>query len=165
MLWFGLPALGLLVVASFSRRSGPLRDLPPPERATPIEFLDALGSLYSNAGAASTTVAIAWERFRRHSLRLCGQRASKMGAEELAAVIRRRYPQADASLEADLVACEEGARDELANPRQALKLIQALHGHYEKLKEAAIAKPGTTYPGATTLKSTRPTGSDDLERN
>jgi hypothetical protein len=148
LLWFGLPAMGLLVVASFSRRSGPVRDLPPPARATPIEFLDALGSLYSNAGAASTTVAIAWERFRRHSLRLCGQRGSKMGAEELAAAIRRRFPHADASLEADLTACEEAARDELANPRQALKLIQTLHGHYMKLLETA--KPGskTRQPGS-----------------
>ena len=52
---------------SFSRRSGPVRDLPPPARATPIEFLEALGSLYRNAGAASTAVSVAWERFRRHS--------------------------------------------------------------------------------------------------
>ena len=114
-----------------------MRDLPPPARAAPIEFLEALGSLYRNAGAASTAVSIAWERFRRHSLRLYGQRASKMGAAELAAVIRRRFPQADASLEADLAACEEAAWAEAANPRQALKLIQTLHGHYEKLKEAA----------------------------
>ena len=141
LLLIGLPVLGLLVVVSFSRRSGPVRDLPPPARATPIEFLEALGSLYSNAGAASTAVAIAWERFRRHSLRLCGQRGSKMGAEELAAVIRRRFPKADPSLEADLIACEEAARDELAAPREALKLIQTLHGHYDNLKEAA--KPGS----------------------
>ena len=60
-----------------------------------------------------------------------------MGAAELAAVIRRRFPHADASLEADLAACEEAAWAETANPRQALKLIQTLHGHYEKLKEAA----------------------------
>ena len=64
-----------------------------------------------------------------------------MSAAELAAVIRRRFPQADASLEADLAACEEAAWGETANPRQALKLIQSLHGHYEKLKEAA--KPGS----------------------
>jgi hypothetical protein len=64
-----------------------------------------------------------------------------MSAEELAAVIRRRFPQSDPSLEADLTACEEAARDELANPRQALKLIQTLHGHYEKLRDAA--KPGS----------------------
>ena len=137
MLWIGLPVLGLLVVLSFSRRSGPVRDLPPLARATPIEFLEALGSLYRKAGAASTAVAVAWERFRRHSLRLCGHGASKMGADELAAVIRRRFPRADANLEADLTACEEAAWGETVDSRQALKLIQSLHGHYEKLKEAA----------------------------
>ena len=137
LLWIGLPVLALLIVFSFSRRSGPVRDLPPPARATPIEFLEALGSLYRKAGAASTAVSIAWERFRRHSLRLCGHGASKMGADELAAVIRRRFPRADASLEADLAACEEATWGETVDPRQALKLIQSLHGHYEKLKAAA----------------------------
>ncbi len=140
MLWFGLLGMAVLVVFSFSRRSGPVRDLPPPARATPIEFLEALGSLYRNAGAASTAVSVAWERFRRHTLRLCGQRATKLGAPELAAVIRRRFPQADASLEADLAACEEAAWGETADPRQALKLIQTLHGHYKNLTEAA--RPG-----------------------
>jgi hypothetical protein len=60
-----------------------------------------------------------------------------MSADELAAVIRRRFPRADASLEADLAACEEAAWGETVVPRQALKLIQSLHGHFEKLKEAA----------------------------
>jgi hypothetical protein len=136
LLWTGLAGLALLIVFSFSRHSGPVRDLPPQARAAPIEFLEALGSLYRNAGAASTAVSVAWERFRRHSLRLCGQRASKMSAAELAAVIRRRFPKADESLEADLAACEDAAWGETANPRQALKLIQTLHGHYEKLMEA-----------------------------
>jgi hypothetical protein len=140
MLWIGLPVLALLVVFSFSRRSGPLRELPPPPRATPIEFLEALGSLYHNAGAASAAVSIAWDRFRRHSLRLCGQRPGKTSAAELAAVIRRRFPQADASLEADLAACEEAAWGDAVNPRQALKLIQTLDMHYQKLKQAA--RPG-----------------------
>jgi hypothetical protein len=139
-LWFGLPALALLVVLSFSRRSGPVRDLPPPARATPIEFLEALGSLYRNAGAASTAVAIAWERFRRHTLSLCGLRGRKMESAELAAVIRRRFPGADAGLEADLAACEEAAWSETVNPRQALKLIQTLFLHQEQL--AAQARSG-----------------------
>jgi hypothetical protein len=140
MLQIGLPLLGLLVVLSFSRRSGPVRDLPPPARATPIEFLQALGSLYRSAGAASTAVAIAWERFRRHSLRLCGLRGSRMGAAELAAAIRRRFPQADASLEADMAACEEAAWGETARPRQALSLIQKLHRHQERF--VAAVRPG-----------------------
>jgi hypothetical protein len=136
MLWIGLPVVALLVIFSFSRRSGPVRELPPPARSTPIEFLQALGSLYRKAGASSTAVSIAWERFRRHSLRLCGQRPSRMSAIELAAVIRRRFPQAGAGLEADLAACEDAAWSDAIPPRQALKLIQTLGGHYEKLKHA-----------------------------
>ena len=144
ILRFGLPALGLLVVLSFSRRSGPVRDLPAPARATPIEFLDALGSLYRNAGAASTAVAIAWERFRRHSLRLCGLRGTLMGASELAAAIRRRFPQADDSLETDLAACEEAAWGETVSSREALKLVQTLHARQEEL--IAAVKPGGQTP-------------------
>jgi hypothetical protein len=136
-LWIGLLVLGLLVVLSFSRRSGPVRDLPPPPRATPIEFLEALGSLYKNAGAASAAVAAAWERFRRYSVRLCGLRSRKLGAAELAAAIRRRFPGVDAALEEDLAACEEAAWGETVNPRQALKLVQTLHLYQEQL--AAMA--------------------------
>ena len=152
MLWIGLPLLALLVVFSFSRRSGPVRELPPPARATPIEFLEALGSLYRNAGAASTAVSIAWERFRRRSLRLCGQRASKISAAELAAVIRRRFPLASASLEADLVACEDAAWSDTIHPKQALKLIQTLDGHAEKLMQAAKTGSFTSVQAAQSEK-------------
>ncbi|MGA3263235.1 MAG: DUF4350 domain-containing protein [Terracidiphilus sp.] len=146
MLWIGLAVLGLLVVLSFSRRSGPVRDLPPPPRATPIEFLEALGSLYRNAGAASTAVSIAWERFRRHTLQLCGLRGCKMGAAELAGAIRSRFPQADASLESDLAACEEAAWGETINPGEALKLVRKLYAYQEKLMAAAKqGGPSTKY--------------------
>jgi len=141
LLLIGLPILGLLIVFSFSRRSGPVRDLPDTPRATPIEFLDALGSLYRGAGASSTAVVIALDRFRRHSLRMCGLRFSPMGATELAAAIRRRFPDVDASLEADLAACEDASWTESVDPRTALKLIQALHAHQCALEEAA--KPGS----------------------
>jgi hypothetical protein len=137
LLQIGLFALGLLIVFSFSRRSGPVRDLPSPPRATPIEFLDALGSLYRNAGAASTAVSIAWERFRRRTLQLCGRRGSQMASPELAAIIRSRFPNADPSLEADLAAVEEAASSETVTPREALKLIQTLHAHREELLAAS----------------------------
>jgi hypothetical protein len=140
MLFVGLAALGVLIVFSFSRRSGPVRELPEPPRATPIEFLDALGSLYRNAGASSTAVAVALERFRRHSLHLCGLRSSPIGASELATAIRRRFPHAEARLEADLAACEDATWTENLEPRAALKLIQALHAHQRSLD--AMARPG-----------------------
>ena len=143
MLWIGLPVLGVLVILSFSRRSGPVRELPAPVRATPIEFLEALGSLYRNAGASSTAVAIALERFRRHALRLCGLRGKQMAAADLAATLRRRFPQIDATLEADLAACEEAAWSDSIAPNQALKLIQKLHTHQEEI--TAAAKPGAQF--------------------
>jgi hypothetical protein len=142
MLWFGLPLLAVLVILSFSRRSGPVRELPPAVRATPIEFLEALGSLYRNAGASSIAVAIALERFRRKVLRLCGLRGKQMASADLAVILRRRFPQTDPTLEADLAACEEAARSEAIAPRDALKLIQKLYAHQEKI--AAAAKPGAT---------------------
>jgi hypothetical protein len=147
LLWIGLPVLGLLIVFSFSRRRGPVRDLPQPPRAAPIEFLDALGSLYRGAGASSTAVAVALERFRRHSLRLCGLRNGPMSAAELAAAIRRRFPQTDASLEADLVACEDAIWSDKVEPGAALKLIQTLHAHQAKLD--AAARPGSGGPAPT----------------
>jgi len=133
----GLVGMAALVVVSFSRRSGPLRELPPPARAAPTEFLEALGSLYKNAGAASAAVAAAWERFRRFSLKLCGVRLRKLGAAELAAVIRSRFPGADAQLEEDLKECEDAVWTESVNPRQALRLVQMLHGHERQLAELA----------------------------
>ncbi len=140
LLVIGLPLLGMLIVFSFSRRSGPMRELAQTPRAAPVEFLEALGSLYRNAGASSTAITVALERFRRQALRLCGLRQGAMGAAELASVIRRRFPNADPSLEADLIASEEATWSESLDPREALKLVQALHMHQKKLAEAA--KPG-----------------------
>jgi hypothetical protein len=137
LLWTGMIGMFILIVFSFSRRNGPMRDLPLPARATPIEFLEALGSLYRNAGAASTAVAIALERFRRQTLRLCGLRGAPIGAADLAATIRRRFGAIDQSIEADLAACEDAARGETVTPREALKLVGKLHRHMEDLKEAA----------------------------
>ena len=142
MLGIGLVVLAGLIVFSFSRRSGPVRELPPPVRATPIEFLEALGSLYKNAGAASTAVAVAWERFRRHALWLCGMRAQRMEAAEIAMVVRRRFPKADASLEADLLACEAAIGNDALHAKEALRLVQLLARHTDELDGMAKRSSG-----------------------
>jgi len=137
MLRWGLLTLAVLVLFSFSRRSGPVRELPGPVRTTPVEFIDALGSLYRSAGAASTAVLIAWERFRRHALRLCGMRGRKMGVAELAALLRRRFPSASPELESDLMAVEEAMEIDALSPRDALHLVQLLERHQAELDAAA----------------------------
>ncbi len=135
----GLAGLGLLTIFSFSRRNGPVRDLPAAERATPVEFLEALGSLYAKAGASATAVALAYSRFRQRVSDLCGLRGKQMSAAELGAILRHRFPQASADLETDLAAGEEAAWDDSLNPRRALALVQALSRHDEALQAMARA--------------------------
>lgn len=137
LLSFGFIGLILLVIFSFSRRSGPVRPLPQAPRTTPIEFLDALGALYRSTGAASTALQIAWERFRTQAALLTGQRNLKLSASEVAANIERRFGAAGAGIEADLIAAEEACSDETLKPRRALELVRALRRHEETLRNAS----------------------------
>ena len=136
----GLFGIGLLVIFSFSRRRGPVRDLPAPVRATPVEFLEALGSLYAEAGASATSVDLAYERFRRHMGDLCGLKGAKMSAEDLGFALRRRFPQALETLEKDLAECEQAIGNDTLQPKKALALVQALSRHGEALDRAARAR-------------------------
>jgi Domain of unknown function (DUF4350) len=141
MLRIGLFAIALLILFSFSRRRGPVRDLPAPVRATPVEFLEALGSLYAEANASSTAVELAYERFRRKMGDLCGLKGAKMNAEELSLALRRRFPQAAPELEKDLANCEAAATNDKLTPKSALALVQALSRHSELLIAVARAGP------------------------
>jgi hypothetical protein len=143
LLRIGLIGLAGLVLVSFSRRSGPVRELPPTVRTTPVEFVEALGSLYRSAGATSTVVAIAWERFRRHGLQLCGVPAQQISAVELGALLRRRFPLLEPELETDLMAFENGAENDGLRPREALGLVQLMARYRTRLHFAAI--PGGAY--------------------
>jgi hypothetical protein len=138
-----LVAIGLLILFSFSRRRGPVRDLPAPVRASPVEFLEALGSLYAEARASSTAVELAYERFRRRVGDLCGLKGAKMSSGELAKALRRRFPQASPELEKDLADCEAAATNDKLPPKSALTLVQALNRHSELL--TAIARAGPAY--------------------
>ncbi len=136
----GLFGIVLLAIFSFSRRRGPVRDLPAPVRATPVEFLEALGSLYAEAGASATSVDLAYERFRRRMGDLCGLKGAKMRAEELSFALRRRFPQAPETLEKDLAECEEAIGNDALEPKKALALVQTLSRHGEILDRAARAR-------------------------
>ena len=66
-------------------------------------------------------------------------RPARLDAAELAAVVRRRFPRADAKLEEDLISVEEAARTGDAGPRAALALAQKLYAHGQQLQEMARA--------------------------
>ena len=85
---------------------------------------------------------------------MCGLRPSKIGADELAAAIRRRFPTADLALEDNLRSCEDAARNEKIEPRAALKAIQMLHHHRELL--IAAVRPGSGVRASNKIKYERP---------
>ena len=136
LLWSGSALMLLLVLFSFSRRSGPIRPLPRAPRTTPIEFLEALGALYRSTGAASTAIQVAWERFRAQSALLTGQRTTQMDARQIAFALERRFGSA-AYIEPDLVAAEEACYEDHLKPRRALILIRNLRQHEETLRAAS----------------------------
>lgn len=140
LLLFGSIGLAVLVIFSYSRRSGPMRALPTAPRATPIEFLDALGSLYRSAGANATAVQIAWERFRSQAALMSGQRNLKLGAHELAQALDRRFGSVANGMEADLIEAEEASWNEELKPREALGIVQALHRHEATLRAASSSR-------------------------
>jgi len=105
-----------------------------------VEFLEALGSLYAEAGASATSVDLAYESFRRRMGDLCGLQGAKMNAEELCVALRRRFPRAPEALEKDLAECEQAIGDDTLQPKKALALVQALSRHGEALDRAARAR-------------------------
>jgi len=142
MLIFGAIGLALFTVLSFSRRRGPVRGVPQPARTTPVEFIDALGSLYCKAGAAATAVQLAYDRFRRKVSALCGVKGTQMSARELAFALRRRFPEAAKELESDLEQCEAACNDDFLAQKMALALVQKLSkwGEFFAEKSAAGAQ-------------------------
>jgi hypothetical protein len=147
MLLAGLGGIGMLVVFSFSRRSGPVRDLPLPARATQVEFLEALGSLYGKAHASGTALSLAYDRFRRRMGALCGRKGMQMSAAELAEGLRGRFPQVPPERDADLVACEQAIRDDRLDAKRALALVQTLNRHAEMLSALAAGHKTNEWRG------------------
>jgi hypothetical protein len=128
LVWGQLTLVALLLLFSYSRRSGPLRPDPVVSRATPIEFVHSLGSLYQKAGATNTAVAIAYQRFR-HQLEKQFAVAQSLSAENpaLLEVLTSRFAARAAGIQKDLLACENAAGTENLPAREALALVQALH--------------------------------------
>jgi Domain of unknown function (DUF4350) len=64
---FGALQVGLMflaILATYSRRQGPISTLQKSSRLSPLEFVETLGDLYSSAHAGSAAVRIAVQRLR-----------------------------------------------------------------------------------------------------
>ena len=138
-----LALLGLAVIATFSRRSGPIGISVSDVRLSPMEFVETLGGLYERAGAASTVVDICYRRFRYWLTRRLGV-AGNISTDDLASVIRDRWGFSDNQSTGDAFTtdrfiatmkhCESAASDPFLHGPMALHLVQELDGYAAKLK-------------------------------
>jgi hypothetical protein len=130
--------LGLAVVATFSRRSGPTCAPISEVRLSPMEFVQTLGGLYERAGTASVAVDICYRRFRYWLTRRLGV-AGDTSAEDLASMTRDRWGFAGERFTGDqfiatMKHCESASSDPFLQGPVALHLLQELDGYAAQLK-------------------------------
>ena len=130
LLWGQLTLVAMLLLFSYSRRSGPLRPDPLVSRAVPIEFVRSLGSLYQKAGATNVAVAIAYQRFR-HKLETQFGIRQTLPADSPALLqgLTSRFAARAEAIQKHLLACENAASAEDLPAREALAKVQALHDY------------------------------------
>lgn len=135
LLW-GLAQGGVMMVAvlaTFSRRSGPVRPLIPAARLSPVEFVESLGGLYQRAKAAPAAVQVAHQRFRYLLIKRLGL-ASTATTKELATAVRERLGWREPGLNDVLYRCERAIRDPELTDDEALQLVQALEQYTHALR-------------------------------
>jgi hypothetical protein len=125
--------LGLAVVATFSRRSGPISAPVGDARLSPLEFVQTLGGLYENAGTASVAVDICYQRFRYWLTRRLGV-ASNISINDLESAVRDRWAPKDEHFAAILRRCESAKGDPYLGEAEALHLVQELDEYASRRK-------------------------------
>jgi hypothetical protein len=128
-----LGLLALAVLATFSRRSGPICKPASVVRLSPIEFVQTLGGLYEHAGTASVAVDICYQRFRYWLTRRLGV-ASNIPVDDLQNAVRDRWALPDDHFAAILRRCESAKNDPFLQGPVALNLVQELDEYAIRLK-------------------------------
>ena len=128
-----LALLGFAVIATFSRRSGPVSAPVPVVRLSPLEFVQTLGGLYENAGTASVAVDISYQRFRYWLTRRLGV-ANNISINDLENSVRDRFRLKDDRFGAILRRCESAKVDPYLQEPEALHLVQELDDYASRWK-------------------------------
>jgi len=135
-----LAAVGVLLVFSFGRRSGPMRLPVGVPRTSPLEFAESMGRLYQRANATEAPVEAARAQMMRYLAESCGlsrevlRESPAVIAEALAARIGGDW----SALGDHLEAAQPG--EGVTTGKQALKLVQALEEDQRRLAEQVSAQ-------------------------
>ncbi len=129
-----LALVSIAVLATFSRRTGPIFPLVTPSRLSPLEFVQTLGGLYKHASASSVAVDISYQRFRYWLTRRLGMANNASIADLRSALSDRSKFSEEESLFATLAECESARYNPSLPSADALRMVQALDDYAVKLK-------------------------------
>jgi len=124
--------LGVIVVLTFGRRSGPIVLPPVVSRLSPLEFVDTLGGLYERAGAEPAVVGFVYQRFRATLSRQLRLSASASDTE-LADALQVRLGWKESGLKSTMARALVASRSHKVGPEEALGLIGDLERYEEQL--------------------------------
>ena len=124
--------LGVIVVLTFGRRSGPIVLPPVVSRLSPLEFVDTLGGLYERAGAEPAVVGFVYQRFRATLSRQLRLSASASDTE-LADAVQGRLGWKESELKSTVARALVASRSHKVTPEEALGLIRDLERYEEQL--------------------------------
>jgi hypothetical protein len=133
VVWAGVQILlaALILLFTFSRRSGPIVMPGSVSRLSPLEFVDTMGALYQHAGASSIPVDVCLRRLRLQLARRLGLPSATPDAD-LARVAAERIHFDRASLFETLNRASDAAVTPKLRTRDALALVQDLERYKEK---------------------------------
>jgi hypothetical protein len=154
LVWGGaqLGVVALVMLATSSRRRGPLHARIVESRASPLEFVDTMASLYERAGDARAAIEAARDRLRRRLARAAGVSVSSTDDHLLALAAPRTGLDPDRT-SAALATAAAALRRGVANSEQAVPIVA-------ELQELA-APANTARRGATTSERRRLTSAPD----
>ncbi len=131
--------LGVLVVLTFSRRSGPIVPLVQESRLSPLEFVETLGNVFQRARGTQVAVEIALNRFQQVAARRLGIRGTSSPEEIVVAMSQRglKLSPGDAAL---VRTSGDAAGDMELSEKRALEHVRALNAAMQLLDPPTAAK-------------------------
>jgi hypothetical protein len=125
---FGL--VFLAIMATYSRRLGPIRAPATQSRLSPLEFVDTLGDLYASAHVSAAAVGIAHKRLRFTLTRKLGLPID-VRSPELAKIASESLGWEEAPLLEMLARCDLANRSDAVE--RPLELFQQIHDYAARL--------------------------------
>ena len=139
---WGMAQVGLAflaILATYSRRNGPIRMPAKASRLSPLEFVETLGDLYSSAHAGSAAVQIMYQRLRFLLTRQLGLSVN-VPAAELARSTSQALGWKEEALGKTFLQAEQTATSLQLDDRESLALAQELFDYMARLEPGRSKK-------------------------